>query len=118
MFLLDPIKLQICAKEEFKQFIEELLGSDKVLKLGQREREGGRERGERERDVKCFLIIVGYQIDADFSMFNRAWPFISSSVLSSPKRVVDVKDFADMVSYKYSITILVQWNLSYQDILQ
>ena len=36
VFLLDPIQLQYCAIDEFKCFIEELFGSDKVLKLGEK----------------------------------------------------------------------------------
>ena len=34
VYLLDPIKLMSTAKVELKSFVEELFGTEKVLKLG------------------------------------------------------------------------------------
>ena len=47
-------------------------------------------------------IFVGYQINGDLLMLAKTWRF-AADVLLDAKRVVDLKDFNDMVSYKLYI---------------
>ena len=45
---------------------------------------------------------IGYQINGDLLMLAKTWRF-AADVLLDAKRVVDLKDFNDMVSYKLYI---------------
>ena len=46
----------------------------------------------------CWSILCsGYQVMGDLAMLSKTWPF-AEDVLTQPKRVVDLKVFAKMVS--------------------
>ena len=43
------------------------------------------------------LFCSGYQVMGDLAMLSKTWPF-AEDILTQPKRVVDLKVFAKMVS--------------------
>lgn len=72
VFLLDTISLPVGISEHtLKIFVDELFGTEKILKLG-------------------------YQINGDLLMLAKTWRF-AADVLLDAKRVVDLKDFNDML---------------------
>ena len=95
MFLLDTIHLpHNVPKDTLKKFVDMIFDSDNILKLGIR--------------YTCYwsvLLLLGYQVQGDLTMFAKTWHFAADSLLS-PKRVVDVKYFSEMVQTYYYIIMM------------